>query len=234
MNLGDTIYRLRTEKNMSQGDLADALGVSRQSVSKWENGNATPDLDKLIKMSELFGITLDELVGRDAPYQPETFTSSPITETVPRISVQKIVGIILLCTGFVFLSFSLSAENSSVLISQLLFAVLFVICGTICLKINKHAGFVCACVLYLFTWFPAGVLSPNYIRLDFARVIQLIHILWGVSLGSHGNCVSKIGHLLQKHVEKFLFLAILILTVLISFISLLFPGLLPTPGLLVL
>ena len=36
MNLGENIYRLRTEKNMSQGDLADALEVSRQSVSKWE------------------------------------------------------------------------------------------------------------------------------------------------------------------------------------------------------
>lgn len=234
MNLGETIYRLRTERNMSQGDLADALEVSRQSVSKWENGNATPDLEKLIKMSELFGITLDELVGRDVPCQPEASTSSPVADNTPRINMQKIVGIILLCTGFVFLSFSLSAENGSVVVSQLLLAVLFVICGAICLKFQKHAGFVCACVLYAVTWFPAGVLSPNYIMLDFARVIQLAHILWGVTLGIHGNRVCKSGHLLQKHVEKFLFLSIMILTVLISFISLLFPGLLPTPGLLAL
>ena len=38
MNLGETIYRLRTERNMSQGDLAEALEVSRQSISKWETG----------------------------------------------------------------------------------------------------------------------------------------------------------------------------------------------------
>ena len=38
MDLSGTIYRLRTEQNMSQGDLAEALGVSRQSVSKWETG----------------------------------------------------------------------------------------------------------------------------------------------------------------------------------------------------
>lgn len=38
MDLGGTIYRLRTERNLSQGDLAEALGVSRQSVSKWETG----------------------------------------------------------------------------------------------------------------------------------------------------------------------------------------------------
>ncbi len=232
MNLGETIYRLRTERNMSQGDLADALEVSRQSVSKWENGNAVPDLEKLIKISELFGITLDALVGRDASCQPEISTSSPVAENAPRISVQKIVGIILLCTGFVFLSFSLSAENGSVVISQLLLAVLFVICGAICLKFQKHAGFLCACVLYAVTWFPAGVLSPNYIRLNFARGIQLAHILWGIFLGIHGNRVSQGRQILQKLLEKFLFLAILILTVLISFIALLFPGLLPTPGLL--
>ena len=234
MNLGETIYRLRTEKNMSQGDLADALDVSRQSVSKWENGNAVPDLEKLIKLSELFGITLDELVGRAGPRQPEVSGTSATPETPPRISVQKIVGIILLCTGFLFLLYSLSAENGSVVISQLLLAVLFVLCGTVCLKFQKHAGFVCSCVLYLFTWFPAGVLSTTYIMLDFARGIQLAHILWGVSLGIHGNRVSQIGHLLQKDVEKFLFLAILILTVLISFTALLFPGLLPTPELLAL
>ncbi len=50
MNLGQTIYRLRMEKNMSQGDLADALGVSRQSVSKWETNSSVPELDKLISL----------------------------------------------------------------------------------------------------------------------------------------------------------------------------------------
>lgn len=62
MGLGETIYRLRKEKQLSQGDLADMLGVSRQSVSKWENDSAVPDLDKLVKLSEIFCILLDELV----------------------------------------------------------------------------------------------------------------------------------------------------------------------------
>ena len=57
MNLGETIYRLRTERNLSQGDLADALDVSRQSVSKWENNSAVPELEKLIKMAQIFGIS---------------------------------------------------------------------------------------------------------------------------------------------------------------------------------
>lgn len=67
MNLGENIYRLRTSRKMSQDALAEALEVSRQSVSKWENNMAVPDLDKLIKMRDLFGITLDELVAEEPP-----------------------------------------------------------------------------------------------------------------------------------------------------------------------
>ena len=62
MNLGETIYRLRTERNMSQGDLAEALEVSRQSISKWETGGSVPELDKLTKMGALFGVSMDELI----------------------------------------------------------------------------------------------------------------------------------------------------------------------------
>ena len=48
MKLHEKIYTLRTAKNLSQGDLAEILDVSRQSVSKWETGASIPDLDKLI------------------------------------------------------------------------------------------------------------------------------------------------------------------------------------------
>ena len=81
MNFGENIYRLRTERNMSQGNLADALDVSRQSVSKWENNSAVPELEKLIRMAQLFGVTLDELVsgpGTQAPSAPP-----PEPEPVP-------------------------------------------------------------------------------------------------------------------------------------------------------
>ena len=59
MSLGNNIYRLRTARNMSQGDLAEQLDVSRQSISKWETDGAVPELDKLIKLSSIFGVTLD-------------------------------------------------------------------------------------------------------------------------------------------------------------------------------
>lgn len=73
--------RLRTQKNWSQGDLADALDISRQSVSKWETDASIPELDKLLKLSELFGVTLDELVrGEDAP---KAETAAPAAQAVP-------------------------------------------------------------------------------------------------------------------------------------------------------
>lgn len=98
MNLSENIYRLRTDKNMSQGDLADALDVSRQSVSKWENGSAVPELEKLMKMSDLFGVTLDELTGREA-VQPVRKA-----ESAPRmVTVREIVGALLLCAAVVIL-----------------------------------------------------------------------------------------------------------------------------------
>ena len=62
MSLGERIYKLRTEKNLSQGELADALEVSRQSISKWETNGSVPELDKLVKLSEVFGVSLDELI----------------------------------------------------------------------------------------------------------------------------------------------------------------------------
>ena len=67
MKLYEKIYTLRTAKNLSQGDLAEMLDVSRQSVSKWETGASIPDLDKLIKMSDLFGVSLDALVREEMP-----------------------------------------------------------------------------------------------------------------------------------------------------------------------
>lgn len=72
MSLGENINRLRREKLMSQTDLADALNVSRQSVSKWESDASTPELEKLLAISELFGVSLDELIkGEKSAVQPE-------------------------------------------------------------------------------------------------------------------------------------------------------------------
>ena len=65
MTLGEKIYELRSQRNLSQGDLANELNVSRQSISKWENDNSTPDLEKIIKLTEIFNVSLDELIKNE-------------------------------------------------------------------------------------------------------------------------------------------------------------------------
>ena len=75
MPLSEKILHLRTQRGMSQEELAAALSVSRQSVSKWETGQSVPDLDKLIRLADLFGVTVDELVRegeRPDPPRPES------------------------------------------------------------------------------------------------------------------------------------------------------------------
>lgn len=74
MSFRDNLLRLRTERGMTQEQLANLVGVSRQSVAKWESDRSYPEMDKLIKMTGIFGCTLDELVmgtvGQDAEDDP--------------------------------------------------------------------------------------------------------------------------------------------------------------------
>ena len=67
--LGNKLYELRKKANLSQEDFAEKLNVSRQAVSKWECGDALPDTENLIKISKLYGVSLDELVGNINPNQ---------------------------------------------------------------------------------------------------------------------------------------------------------------------
>jgi AbrB family looped-hinge helix DNA binding protein len=60
---GENLYQLRKLNRMTQEDLADKLGVSRQAVAKWESGESLPDIEKSIVIAEIFGVSLDDLVN---------------------------------------------------------------------------------------------------------------------------------------------------------------------------
>ncbi|MEQ3232369.1 helix-turn-helix domain-containing protein [Fusicatenibacter saccharivorans] len=62
MEFHNKLYHLRKQKGLSQEELANRLNVSRQTISKWEVGDSTPDMEKLIAISDMFQISLDELV----------------------------------------------------------------------------------------------------------------------------------------------------------------------------
>ena len=68
MTIGQRIAQMRKEQNLSQEALGEALGVSRQSISKWESDNSLPEIEKLIAMSKLFSVSVGWLLGvEDAP-----------------------------------------------------------------------------------------------------------------------------------------------------------------------
>ncbi|WP_319021419.1 helix-turn-helix domain-containing protein [Carnobacterium mobile] len=62
MALAERLKESRINKGFTQGDVADHLQISRQSISKWENGNSYPDLDNLVKLSNYYEISIDELL----------------------------------------------------------------------------------------------------------------------------------------------------------------------------
>lgn len=72
MTLGEKIYRLRTERGMSQEAFGDTLGVSRQSVSKWETDQSVPELDKIVAISEIFAVSTDYLLKETIEQQTAT------------------------------------------------------------------------------------------------------------------------------------------------------------------
>lgn len=160
MNLGENISRLRAARGMSQGDLAEALDVSRQSISKWETGGAVPELDKLMKLSALFGVTLDELVTGEAmgiPRTPETPPAQSAAEPkgiTARQVVRQIAGIVLLSLGLT-LSLVLGLVSGGWLTALFLSSPLW-LCGAVCLAAKKHPGLWCLWALYL--------LADTYLR----------------------------------------------------------------------
>lgn len=143
MDLGKRIYDLRKEKNLSQGELAEMLDVSRQSISKWETNASIPELDKLLKMSEIFGISLDCLIKGNTETEQQVPPSQIGTEIIykEKSLTQKIVGAILLTTGLLALLI-LSALGG--FLGGLLFSSPFITCGIICLTFKKRVLLWCA------------------------------------------------------------------------------------------
>ena len=144
MTLGERIAYYRGALGLSQGELAEKLGVSRQAVSKWETDAGLPDLDRLIALSGLYNITLDELVKGVAPspapadgaqaaaFPPE---ASPAAAEKPASGGQKTVGYILLGVGLLCAVLALFL-NWALLIP----AGYLLICAVLCLTLRRYAG----------------------------------------------------------------------------------------------
>jgi len=83
MKLSEKIFALRRSRGLSQEELAEKLDVSRQAVSRWENGSALPDASNILRLSKLFGVTADYLLNED--YQSD--------EDLPKVQQTKEDGV---------------------------------------------------------------------------------------------------------------------------------------------
>ena len=105
--LSERIYQLRRKNGLSQEQLAEKIGVSRQAISKCESGTSTPELEKLLALSECFSMTLDELVKdetanpetKEVPPNPEEKKVSKVPEMKAGIGLCLIGAICLILSG---------------------------------------------------------------------------------------------------------------------------------------
>jgi len=80
MNIGERILKLRKEKGLSQEDVANIIGVSRQTISKWETGESNPDFDKILPLCDLYNISTDELIRGENKFNVEKFKEIETSE----------------------------------------------------------------------------------------------------------------------------------------------------------
>ena len=172
MNFSDNLKRLRKENNLSQEELAEKLNVSRQSVSKWESNSAYPEMDKIIQISNMFNVGIDELLNKDIrEVQEEKQVKSNINKYIDDFLsfISKSIDM------FLNMKFK---DKCKFIFEECFIAfilwVLFAILGSLLSNIFYHAfGFISNNILYGIHNFLGGIYSALAICLG---VIIILHI----------------------------------------------------------
>jgi transcriptional regulator with XRE-family HTH domain len=101
MSFGENLLKLRKGKNLSQDELGEQLNVSRQTISKWELNETTPDMDKLILLSEFFNVSIDELIKGQNPEPRVENDTIEIKVTKTKKTTRDIVFLVLKIFGII-------------------------------------------------------------------------------------------------------------------------------------
>lgn len=92
MGFGENLRQIRRERRLSQEELAERLKVSRQAVSKWEQGSGYPEVEKLLLLSEVLSVSLDRLMGGNTGAGEEEYASIKGSEQAQRILISSFDG----------------------------------------------------------------------------------------------------------------------------------------------
>ena len=184
-SIGERIYDLRNRNNMSQGNLADKLDVSRQTISKWENNMCLPEAEKLMQLSEIFSVSTDYILKGRTIVEPEPvyiYVKDSDSENVSKHNekiVRKYVGIVL-AVIFALITIVILAMGGTI------FAVIpgaVIVLGILLAKNIQHPWLITSWATYII-----GVAAlPFFTRISplliFDPIIYTkgyeIHFLWG-------------------------------------------------------
>ena len=183
MTFGERLLKLRKSKSMTQEDLAEKLDVTRQTISKWECCESTPDFQYLIEISRLFDVTTDYLLKGDIPQEKE---QQPITQNNHNspITFTKIVGLILLTVTLIagVLLFLLVRDIEDYFIPLAILLSTFT-CSIICLSVKANAGYWCAWAALA----PICILSPHIVGIPILTATGITQILIFIVMGLVAN-----------------------------------------------
>lgn len=169
MALGERLKESRVSKGFSQGDVAEYLSISRQSISKWENGNSYPDLDNLVKLSVYYEVSIDELLKENQVLKKRIETNElKIQENYQKLDFirgtsENDEGLMLLVLSFLsFLIAPLGLIVSPFLISRnkktnTLYKVVYIACFC-CIAFNFFVGY--GILSDIFGW---GIATVEYL-----------------------------------------------------------------------
>ncbi|WP_208560797.1 helix-turn-helix domain-containing protein [Marinilactibacillus kalidii] len=96
MEVGQRIKERRNELGMTQDQVAEYLGITRQTISNWENGKSYPDIERIIRLSELYTLSLDELLKGDQTMVNHLKEATEVNRFLKHFSVLMIVNIVLM------------------------------------------------------------------------------------------------------------------------------------------
>lgn len=131
MTLGQRIHALRTAAGLSQEQLAERLRISRQAISKWELDASAPDLERLVLLGRLFGISLDQLVSgtlpdETAPKEPDIQQLAVENRRHQRVVILTVVGSLAMMLGCVSFSFLCALRYAIVSTQYMLYRYMIV------------------------------------------------------------------------------------------------------------
>ncbi|MGY3750074.1 helix-turn-helix domain-containing protein [Vagococcus acidifermentans] len=126
MDIGSKLKESRLKSDMTQEQVAEAIGVSRQSISNWENEKNYPDIISVIQLSELYGVSLDVLLKGDEQMMQHLEESTNIVKSNKCIAFLLLINVLLMVILFIFV-----VPLSNHILTAGIFAVMFIISGSV-------------------------------------------------------------------------------------------------------